>query len=261
MLLFIRKNTASAVSLSLLAALLIATEVGYQVGLSFVDSEGLTAKTRQIIEVQSSMFGIVALTLGFTLAASLERYRTRLTAVVNEANAIGTAYLRSQLIPASVRVQAKDSIRDYLALRVRMANTELGDLDDSMIAEVNEKQSAMWDYAQQAATEKDSPTTSLYVAAINEVIDSFGRRKAALQRHMPLGVIALLLTTFVMTSAVSGFVSATEGHRPTLACYFLIGAIVLQIFVVTDLDRPRGGLIKVPQDSLLDLQASIEAEA
>jgi hypothetical protein len=118
----------------------------------------------------------------------------------------------------------------------------------------------LWNYAEQAVTEEPGPVAVSFLTSVNEMIDSYGRRKATIIRHIPGVVVFLLLSMFVLTALVVGFASGAEGHRPAITCHVLALFIVSLIFVIIDLDRPRRGMIEVPQQSLIELQASMRAE-
>jgi hypothetical protein len=89
------------------------------------------------------------------------------------------------------------------------------------------------------------------------MIDALEVRDAALNRHVPEVVLLLLYGTFLMTGSIVGYASGVYGHRASYITYVMVGLIVLLVFVIIDLDRPRRGLIEVSQKSLQDLQASI----
>ena len=101
-------------------------------------------------------------------------------------------------------------------------------------------------------------TSGLFIQSLNEAFDSFGRRTAALSRHVPELVLFLLYGTFMMTGGVVGFAAGFAGHRPSLVTYILIALIVVLAFIIIDLDRPRRGLIKVDQSSLIELKRTID---
>ena len=116
----------------------------------------------------------------------------------------------------------------------------------------------LWRLAVKAADIDPRPvTTGLFIQALNEVIDTYGKRQAALQEHVPETVLVLLFAVFIIAGSVLGYSSGLEGKRPFLAMVSMAGLIVLVIFIIIDLDRPRRGLIQVGQTSMLDVQASI----
>lgn len=251
-------HSSATIAVLLFATLIVATEATFHLGRLSIEKT-TKAKKNQISAIQGSILGVLALLLGFTFSLSLQRYDTRSEAVVNEANAIGTAMLRTDLLPQTVQADAKESLRQYLDLRVRAGKISL-DRDDeraAVVHESNEAASKIWQLAARAASENPNPVTAgLFIQSVNEFIDSYGSRDAALGRHVPETVLFLLLGTLVMTASLVGYGSGVAGHRASMATHVLYLLIVLLVFIIIDLDRPRRGLIEVSQQSMLDLRAA-----
>ena len=245
----------------LLISTALALEIGFRAGLGRKDSATEESKAH-VNATQSSLLGILALLLAFTFSLSLQRFDTRSDAVVNEANAIGTAYLRAQLLPPPLRKDVQALLRDYLDLRVQGSSLSMvQDEYASQMTRAAAAQTALWDHARRSAEMEPNPvTTGLFVQSLNELIDSFGRRDAAVSRHVPEVVLLLLYGTFLISCVIIGFACGMGGQRPSLATYSMVALIIALVFVILDLDRPRRGLIEVSQKSLLDLQAAIRAE-
>ncbi|MEZ5460370.1 hypothetical protein [Dokdonella sp.] len=246
---------------SALAAMVGAIEIGFRIGRRSDERVSKSAHAH-IGAIQASLLGMLALLLGFTLSLSLQRYDTRSEAVVDEANAIGTAWLRAQLLPGSVRGQVLEGMRRHVDLRVDAGEIDLAHPAERsrLLGQTNENLNRLWGLALTAAEENPSPvTTGLYIQALNEMIDSHGQRGAALNRHVPQTVLLLLFGTFLLTGSVVGYASGVAGHRPSATTHVLAVLIVVLAFVILDLDRPRRGLIRVDQSSLLDLQSAIHA--
>lgn len=247
----------------LLLSMALAIELGHRLGLR---SKGATneATRAHISGIQSSILGILALLLGFTFSLSLQRFDSRSEAVVEEANAIGTAYLRVQLLPAAMRTEVRALLRDYLDLRVQASVLTAVDRTErqDLLAKAGRAQNALWGYAVQALeVDPNAYAPTLFAESVNQLIDNFGKRDAALSRHVPEVVLLLLYGTFLMTGAIVGFSTGIAGHRPSMVSYVLVALIVVLVFIILDLDRPRRGLIEVSQKSLLDLQSGIAVEA
>lgn len=251
-------NSATIAAL-LFATLIAATELTFHLGRRSINNT-TEAKKTQITAIQGSILGVLALLLGFTFSLSLQRYDSRSEAVVNEANAIGTAALRADLLPPAYRSDAKQHLREYLDLRIRAGAISLDQQDErqALVLQSNRVLDQIWRLAAEAASMEPNPvTTGLFIQAVNDVIDSYGSRDAELNRHVPETVLFLLLITLVMTASLVGYGSGVSGHRASLATQVLYALIVLMVFLIIDLDRPRRGLIEVSQQSMLDLQASI----
>jgi hypothetical protein len=92
------------------------------------------------------------------------------------------------------------------------------------------------------------------------MFDAYASRDAAVRRHVPEVVLFLLYGTFLMAGSVIGSVAGVSGHRASFATYIMIALVVLLVFIIIDLDRPRRGLIEVDQQPLFDISAAVHAE-
>lgn len=243
------------IAVVLLVAILAANEVGYRLG-RWRRARADTGAKAQTNAIQAAMLGLLALLLGFTFTMALQRFDNRSQAVISEANAIGTAYLRTQLLPDPYRAPARQLIADYVQLRIESSKLDLTQesVRRGMQDDVQRMQDDMWAVAVAAAEQDPRPvTTGLFIHSLNGLIDVYGVRNAALRKHVPEVVLFLLFAVFIIAGAVLGFSGGLEGGRPLLATIAMTVLIVLVIFIIIDLDRPRRGLIEVSQESMLDL--------
>ncbi len=247
----------------LLVTMLVAIEVGYRIGARHKD-RGNDDLKEHVNGLQSAVLGILALLLGFTFSLALQRFDERSQAVVGEANAIGTAVLRVQLLPAPLHADTQAQLRDYVDLRVRASAIPLDDhaAVAQMRAQAEQAQARLWSRAREAA-ELDTAayTPILFIESVNALIDAFASREAALDRHVPELVLWLMHVTFLMAAGIVGYAAGFAGHRPSLVSTIMVGLIVVLVFIILDLDRPRRGLIQVDHAPLVDLQASLKREA
>lgn len=251
-----------AIAAVLFFSMAIVIEAGYRIGRLAQRGSTEPVKTH-VGAIQTSLLGILALLLGFTFSLALNRHDSRSESAVTEANAIGTTWLRSQLLPPSVRSETRALLRKYVNLRIQAGgvNLTLEDERDAVLGKTKHLLNEIWAHARQAAVADPNPvTTGLFIQSLNEMIDAFGSRDAALKRHVPELVMLLLYGTFLMTGAVMGFTAGFAGHRTSFVTYIMVGLIVVLVFIIVDLDRPRRGLIHVSQESLLEQQAAIHAE-
>lgn len=243
-------GTAVAVLLWLL--MMVAVEAGLRLGRrtgNRLDDQ----QQEQIGTVQASIIGMLALMLGFTFSMALGRYDSRSDAVVDEANAIGTTWLRTALLAEPARSESRALLREYVAVRVEAGNHAMSDVDERarLLARAETLQASLWDTVIRQARQDPGPvTTGLYLQSLNETIDSYGRRVSGLERHVPDSVLLLLYGALIVTGGVIGFRAGTGGHRPPGVTYVMITLIVLIMFLVMDMDRPQRGLIRVDQTPL-----------
>jgi lysylphosphatidylglycerol synthetase-like protein (DUF2156 family) len=221
-----------------------------------------TEAITQANAVLVSMLGLLALLLAFTFSAALQRYDDRSRAVMAEANAIGTTYLRAQLLPKGMQDEVQATLRQYLDLRIREGRADFADAEErELLHQAKPVEAQLWSQAVQAAEQDGRPVTSgLFIQSLNELIDASAARRAANNRHVPEVVIFLMFATVLIATATLGFASGIAGHRVTLAAFALVVLITLVIYIIIDMDRPRRGSIQVSQESMLSLQKSIGAQ-
>lgn len=245
--LFDLDSTVVALALALLMAL--AVEVGYRIGARHRATVGETARS-QVGAIQAATLGLLALLLGFTFSLALERHDARSQALVDEANALGTAWLRLDLLAAP----AGESLRSQLSayIRQRIETTALPQNEHARHAEFAQRESAMQStlWRESAALSQPGSGTAaaygaLFVTAINDALDAHGLHRAALERHVPNVVMLLLLLSFVVSGGIVGYASGVHGHRSLVSTYLMLGLIVVLVYLIVDLDRPRRGLIMV----------------
>lgn len=247
------------IAMVLLVTMTAVVEIGYRIGKRIQDSASEPARNHTGA-IQGSLLGILALLLGFTFSIALGRHDSRSEAVVTEANAIGTAWLRAQMLPEPARAEIQGMLRDYVNLRLLGGSVSvvLAEEHKELRDRTNAALDALWVRSRDVAMEFPNPvTTGLYIQALNDMIDSFGSRDAALNRHVPELVLFLLYATFLITGCVIGFTAGLSGHRTSFVTYAMVGLIVVLVFIIVDLDRPRRGLIRINQDSLEQLQKNV----
>ncbi len=252
---------SAVISLGLLAAMLLAMVAAYLIGTH--SQRRTTDEGRsQTTAVQGSMLGLLALLLGFTFSLGLSRHDSRSVAVVEEANAIGTAWLRTDFLPEEIRSAAKDDLRRYTRLRLEAAEVSADQHQrrKRLVANAEGAFAELWTQAAAHAESGGGPAAVSYAASLNDMIDALGARDAAIERHVPEIVLFMLFGTFILSGAMLGFSSGLSGSRPATPVYLMLGLIVLLVFMIIDLDRPRRGLIEVDQRPLAALLEAMKAQ-
>jgi hypothetical protein len=244
-------------------ALILAAVVFGTTGLGFILGRYLRGRSEHLREplgvVQAALLGLVGLILAFGLALAVGRYEARRAAVVDDANAIGTTYLRAQTLAEPVRTQSLERLVRYVDTSIRLSRsvpttTQAG----QAIADGQKLQRELWGFAGQALAE--APLASaprLYVESLNEMIDMQTVRVAALNNRVPGAVLAVEVLFAAAALGLLAFYLAILGRGvvPVLLAAALIGSLLLVTF---DLDRPTRGLIRVPATPLTSLRASME---
>jgi hypothetical protein len=155
--------------------------------------------------LESAMLGLLALMIGFTFAMALSRFEARRDAVLNEANAIGTAALRARLLPNRTMETLK-LLREYVKIRLDITQDPASQTElTAAIGRSNTLHEALWQQAK-AVVAKDNGMvpTGLFIQSLNEMIDSQGKRLAALNNSVP-SIVLLALFGVAATANASGF--------------------------------------------------------
>lgn len=249
------------ITVGLFLLIMVFNEIGYRAG-RYVQGRNDSEVKSLTGSIQASILGLLALLLGFTFSMSMQRYDQRTHALIDEANAIGTAVLRVQLLPASYQQDMSNKLRQYIDLRVTIGQVDLTQHKERnrYNQQISTLQNELWAMAVLATNDDPRPvTTGAFVASLNEMIDRQGKRNALQQMHVPEVVLLLLFMVFVASGGILGYSSGLSGKRviaPAALVSFLIAMIV---FIIVDLDRPKRGLIQINQGVMIELQQAFDA--
>jgi len=209
--------------------------------------------------LQGALLGVVGLILAFGLSLAVGRYENRRAAVVDDANTIGTTYLRAQMLAEPERSESLGLLRRYTDLAIRLS----GDVPGSdglkrTTAEQSELQRRLWRLAGQSVAGAPTETAPrLYVETLNEMIDQQTVRVAGLNNRVPGAVLGLeVIGAAVVVGLLALYISVLG--RGLLAAVAAAVLVTLLLLVTLDLDRPTRGLITVPATPLESLRASME---
>lgn len=250
------------IALILFAGILIAYEIGFRIGKFHQKSTDIEIKS-QTNNIQAGVLALLALLLGFTFNISLQRYDARSEAVIQEANSIGTTVLRTKLLPTPYDTKILALLKEYIDIRIENSKIELSRYKEraDIIKRGNEQLNKIWDVSIQAAKSDPNPvTTGLFMAALNEMIDSRSARFEIQNRHIPEAILFLLFFVFVMSGAVIGYAGGLGLKRAYVPTVLLTLLIVLVVYLILDLDRPRRGLITVKQDYIIQLKELVNEQ-
>lgn len=244
-----------AIVVALFTLIVVLNEVGFRVG-RFVQSSTDDEVKSLTGSIQASILGLLALLLGFTFSMSMQRYDNRSMALIDEANAIGTAALRVQLLPDDYQGKANRLLKEYVQLRVEVGQIDLTKVEkrDTYNSQIADLQNQLWQLAV-SATESDprAVTTGAFVKSLNDVIDSQGKRNALLQMQVPEVVLILLFIVFISSGGIMGYSAGLSGKRVFAPIVLVSLLITLIVFIIIDLDRPKRGFIQVNQSVMAEL--------
>jgi len=251
----------------LLASVLIivlATEFGFRLGRwqHARLTGGDKIKTGPVV---TASLGLLAFMLAFTFGAVTKRFDDRKQLVLDEANAIGTAYLRADLLPEPDRDSVRRLLYDYVNLRLETVQLGgEGKTDDhfleTMITQAEKQQNELWSIAVSIADRYPTPISALFLQSLNELIDLHQMRiTVALQHRMP-GIFWFALCGLTILAMIVGGYDAglSSGRRSVITTMSVALAFSLVMLLVVALDRPKQRLSVVNQAALMDVQRAIE---
>jgi hypothetical protein len=236
----------------------LALEGGFRLG-KWRHSRTLEEKVTPVGAMVASILGLLAFMLAFTFGMAANRFDARRQAVLEEANAIGTTYLRARLLPEPQRTEVARLLRDYVDVRVRAVQE--GNVAEA-IARSEELQQLAWSEAVQAAEKTPgSIMTGLFVQSLNEMIDVHAKRVLVGTRtRIPLSIWAGLFSLALLGMASVGYQAGLSATRRSPAMLGMVLAFAGILFLIADLDRSREGFLTVSQQALIDLQRSMHGE-
>lgn len=246
------------ISALLFIAIVVFNEAGFRIG-RFVQSSTDSEVKALTGSIQASILGLLALLLGFTFSMSMQRYDNRSMALIDEANAIGTAVLRVQLLPEHYQKEAYDLLSKYVESRIEMSQLDLTRSKQRINYnfQIIELQKELWSLAVSATNDDPRPvTTGAFVNSLNDLIDSQGKRNALLQMHVPEVVLILLFLVFISSGGILGYSAGLSGNRIIAPIALVSLLITLIVFIIIDLDRPKRGLIQVNQGAMIELRGA-----
>lgn len=207
--------------------------------------------------VVSGVLSLLALLMGFTYGLAVDRFETRRTLVLQEANAIGTAYLRTQLLEEPDRTRISSLLVAYTDNRIALAlaspNTvrPLLTINDALIRNIWRATAAAFPGV------RGLDFSSAYLDSMNKVIDLDASRKVARLTRVPAEVFFMLFVYVIIAAGVLGYVLC--GYHGRAAASFLFLLFLMALILVIDIDRPNGGAVRESQMSMLLLRASMQA--
>lgn len=203
------------------------------------------------------MLTLLGLLIGFAFSMAVTRYDQRKDYEEGEANAIGTASVRADLLPDADAAQVRILLKRYLNERVRFYTT----LDPLQLAKINAEtvalQDQMWAVVRSAAAGQATPITALAVSGINDVLNSQGYTQAAWWNRIPVAAWALIAVIAICCNVLLGYSARRTDRRLSLV---LPLAVSLAFLLISDIDSPRGGAVNVSPRNLLSLAQSMEKQ-
>jgi hypothetical protein len=205
--------------------------------------------------VDAAVFSLLGLLLAFTFSGAAARFEQRRHLITQEANAIGTAYLRLDLLPTDMQQEMRQLLARYLDTRTTVyRNIEDAAVTQARIAETAALQRQIWAKAVSASQQSDAAADAakLLLPALNEMIDITTTRAAAMQNHPPCAVFFLLAALCLLSALLVGYRMSRAKSQSWFHTILFSATLSVTFFVILDLEYPRHGLIRIDEaDELL----------
>jgi hypothetical protein len=248
----------SAVAIGIFFGVLLSLRVGRLVGQKAIERHGSTGST--IGSLEAAVFALLGLMIAFTFSGALSRFDTRRVQVVEEVNAIGTAYLRVDLVPEAAQPKLRESFRAYVDARIATYR-KLPDIKAARaeLEHSQELQQQLWTQAVAAVRlPKASPQAErLLLPALNDVFNFITTRVAATQLHPPGVIYAMLIALALVAALLAGYQSAGEKGYAWIHKIAFATIVAFTVYVILDIEYPRLGFVRI--DSIDRLLVDVRA--
>ena len=206
--------------------------------------------------IEGAVFGLLGLLTAFTFSGAANRFDARRELLLKETNAIGTAWLRLDLLPSPVRLELQQEFRHYVDQRLEATCAGAVRADDALSG----RQQKIWSLAVAAARDTgDIRLTQLLLPAINDMFDVATARYMAAQAHPPGIIYGMLLLLSLVCAAMAGYGMAASRHRNWLHILTFVGSLIFALYVTLEIEFPRRGLIRLDRydQVMVDLRTSM----
>lgn len=251
------------ICLVLIGVLVAASEIGFWIKKRMArggpDSIGKT----DIALIIGAVLTLLALLLGFTYSMSEGRFEERRQLVIDEANAIGTTYLRAKTLPEPRSSEIQRLLREYTALRVESAGRMEDDPERIRETGNREKllQNMLWSHAAALARESPNPVISTFLVPLNEMIDLYAKRLAAFRNRVPFPIYVVLLIVSAVALSLIGYYLGSHRQGALIVTAMLALLVASVMWLIMDLDQPMRGAIRTNQQSLIDLNQDLSQDS
>ena len=219
---------------------------------------------RSVDEDMHEHFGIIlaatltllGLVIGFTFSMAIDRYNLRKNYEEAEANAIGTEFLRADLLPAGDAPKLRSLLKDYLNHRIEFYITHDGAELRRINTRTAELQAELWASVRAPAAAQPNPIVALAVGGMNDVLNAQGYTQAALWDRIPIAAWGLMAAIATCGNLLIGF-GLRSGRWGAKQLLILPLVISIAFMLIADIDTPRRGLIEVKPQNLISLAESI----
>ena len=215
------------------------------------------AERQDLDLIVTATLTLLGLIIGFSFSMAINRYDQRKIYEEAEANAIGTEYVRVDLLPAAEATRVRALLKEYLDQRILFYRTrdehELLQID----AQTTQLQTELWSAVKAPAATEQTPVLALVLSGMNDVLNSQGYTQAAWRNRIPTGAWLLMLAVAICSNLLVGY-GAHHAEARVTRLLVLPTVMCIAFFAIADVDSPRRGTIRVRPQSLISLVQSLQ---
>ncbi len=235
-----------------LLAMWLAGRIGCYIREKRVASRGVPSSDFNI--ALTATLTLLGLIIGFSFSLAMSRYDQRRNYEEAEANAIGTEYLRVDVLPAADAAKIKNLLEHYTDLRISYYRSRPGSALKQIDAETAQLQGQLWRAVEVPASAQPTPVSALTIAGMNDVLNSQGYTQAAWWYRIPREAWVLMVLIAIYANLLMGF--GAQGPRTNSLLLVLPFLVSISFLLIADIDSPRGGLLRVHPVNLISLSES-----
>jgi hypothetical protein len=206
--------------------------------------------------IQTATLTLLALIIGFTFSMAIDRHDQREIFEEGEANAIGTEYLRADLLPSNTAAATKELLIQYIDQRILFYSKQSPEKIQEIRSKTDQLQSALWNEILPAVRTQPTPAIALVASGMNDVLNAQGYVQAAWWNRIPITAWALMAAIAVCANLLVGF--GARNFEQNTALFMIFPFIIsVSFFLIADIDSPRGGVIRIEARNLVALKNTL----
>jgi len=253
---FLDKLPIWGILLASLVIIFVSMQSGFLLGKRKMESLSTEVERPQLGPIVTASLTLLVFLIAVVFGSVEYRYEERKHIALEEANAIGTVYLRAGLLPETARAKIRQSLYEYVTLRIELSQLETIHQVEQSLEKSEALQSIMWSRAVTVADQQPTPISALFLQSLNQLIDTHATRVTlGIHYRLPGSILIVLYGLTIITMVMGGYGSGLSRyhHVTTLTLLTsLVFSVVLTLVVV--LDRPWPRLASVTQEAMIDVQ-------
>ena len=207
--------------------------------------------------IQTATLTLLALIIGFTFSMAIDRHDQREVLEEAEANAIGTEYLRAELLPAPSAEKTKELLKEYLNQRIMFYSKQPHDVVVNIRQKTEDLQNTLWKEVLPNVQGQQTPVMALVASGMNDVLNSQGYVQAAWWNRIPNTAWILMASIAICANLLVGF--GARNFKKNIGLFMIFPLVTsVSFFLIADIDSPRGGVIRIEPKNLITLKESLD---